>query len=138
MTIEAKSQTQVIVFDGVCVVCSRWVQFVLKHDHRHLFKFASMQSHAGRLLLSQHGLNPDDPNSLLLVSEQRAHTDTDAIICIVTQFGGLWRLVGLSRVIPRVLRDAGYRYLARNRYRWFGKSSACMVPSVQIADRFLS
>jgi predicted DCC family thiol-disulfide oxidoreductase YuxK len=132
------SQTQVIVFDGVCVLCSRWVQFVLKRDHRRVFKFASMQSHTGRSLLSQHGLNPDDPNSMLLIGMQRAHTDTDAIICIVTQFGGLWRVAALLRVIPAAWRDAGYRYMARNRYRWFGKSSTCMVPAEQIADRFLS
>jgi predicted DCC family thiol-disulfide oxidoreductase YuxK len=97
-----------------------------------------MQSSTGRALLTQHGLNPDDPNSLLLVNEQRAHTDTDAIICIVRQFGGLWRLVVLTRVIPSAWRDAWYRYLAQNRYRWFGRSSVCMTPADQAADRFLS
>ena len=138
MSSELNVTSRVIVFDGVCVLCSRWVRFVLKHDRRQLFKFASMQSSAGRMLLTQHGLNPDDPNSLLLVNEQRAHTDTDAIICIVRQFGGLWRLVVLMRVIPRAWRDAWYRVLAQNRYRWFGRSTVCMTPSEQVADRFLS
>jgi predicted DCC family thiol-disulfide oxidoreductase YuxK len=137
MSNESTPDKQVVVFDGVCMLCSRWVRFVIKHDRRRLFVFAAMQSASGRELLTRHGMNPDDPLSLLLVDAQHSYSDTDAIIRIVTQFGGLWRSTVMIRAIPRRVRDVAYRYLARNRYRWFGRHAVCMMPSADKADRFL-
>lgn len=127
----------VIVFDGVCVLCNGWVRFLLRHDRRARYRFAAMQGDAGRALLHRHGLDPDDPVSLLLIEGEAAYRDTDAILRIVTGLGGAWRLAGSLRMVPRVLRDPLYRWTARNRYRWFGRREHCFVPRANDRQRFL-
>lgn len=127
----------VIVFDGVCLLCNRWVQFIIRHDKQEQFMFASMQSVAGKTMLEKHGLNPDDPLSFLLVDESGGHVNTDAIIRILTRFGRVWKVVNVLRIIPAFIRDSSYRVIARNRYRWFGKRESCMVPNAAIANRFV-
>lgn len=141
----------VIVFDGVCVLCNGWVGFLLKHDRRGRYRFAPMQGEVGRTLLAEHGLNPDDPLSFLLIEFDRsAHaappsaprtarvsTDSTAAIRVVSGLGGLWRLFGGALAVPRALRDPLYRIVARNRYRWFGRRAACAVPGPEQASRFL-
>lgn len=130
--------SSVIVFDGVCVLCSRWVYFVLRHDRQCLYRFAAMQSEIGRALLTQHGIDPDDPFSFLLLEHDRAYTDTEAIARVLYSFGAGWTfLAGLMRVVPKSIRDASYRYVARRRYRLFGRRDVCFVPSPDTADRFL-
>ncbi|MBB4130927.1 thiol-disulfide oxidoreductase DCC family protein [Xanthomonas sp. 3075] len=126
-----------IVFDGVCLLCNGWVKFLLKHDRRGRYRFAAMQGEAGRALLQHHGLDPDDPLSFLLVDASGAWTDSDAIVRVLAGLGGLWRLAGVLRVVPRRVRDIGYRRIARNRYRWFGRSEHCMLPTPEQRARFL-
>jgi predicted DCC family thiol-disulfide oxidoreductase YuxK len=128
----------IVVFDGVCVLCSGWVRFLLARDYAERYRFAAMQSQAGRGLLAQYGLDPDDPVSFLLLEDGRAHTDSGAILRILTRLGGLWRLMALFYVVPAVLRDAAYRFVARRRYRWFGKRESCFVPTPDTADRFIA
>lgn len=128
----------VIVFDGVCVLCSRWVDFILRHDAAGRFRLAAMQGTHGRALLTSHGLSPDDPASLLLVQGDGSYTDTDAIIRVLQNFGAGWRLLGnLLKYVPRRIRDPLYRWLARNRYELFGKRSHCRLPDPAQAWRFL-
>ncbi|WP_179460408.1 thiol-disulfide oxidoreductase DCC family protein [Stenotrophomonas sp. JAI102] len=127
----------VIVFDGVCALCSRWVRFLLRFDTRGRYRFAAMQGAQGRALLQAHGLDPEDPTSFLLLDAGRAWTDTDAIIRVLTGLGGAWRLLGVLRWMPRRLRDPAYRALARNRYRWFGRHDTCFLPTAEQAARFL-
>jgi predicted DCC family thiol-disulfide oxidoreductase YuxK len=127
----------IIVFDGVCALCSGWVDFLLRHDRRQQFRFAAMQSEAGRRLLSANGLDPDDPMSFLLLDARGARTDSDAIIAVLQRLGGAWRAAGVLRLMPRRLRDALYRRLARDRYRWFGKKGACYLPAADEQHRFL-
>lgn len=128
----------VIVFDGVCALCSRWVRFLLRVDRQERYRFAAMQGTHGRVLLRQHGLDPDDPLSFLLLEDGRAWTDTDAIVRVLVGLGGPWRLAVVLRVVPRRLRDRAYRALARNRYRWFGRHDSCFLPSAEQARRFLA
>ncbi|MCD9027011.1 thiol-disulfide oxidoreductase DCC family protein [Luteimonas sp. BDR2-5] len=128
---------EVIVFDGVCVLCSGWVRFLLRRDRRGRYRFAAMQAPAGRALLQAHGLDPDDPVSFLLVGPAGARRDSDAVIAVLAGLGGPWRAAGALRLLPRGLRDAGYRWLARNRYRWFGRRAACLLPPADARDRFL-
>lgn len=127
----------VIVFDGVCVLCNGWVDFLLRHDRDGRYRFAAMQTVSGRELLAAHGLDPDDPVSFLLVDGDRAWTDTDAIVRVLQGLGGAWRLAGVMRMVPRFVRDPLYRHAARNRYRWFGRNEQCLVPTPQQASRFL-
>ncbi|WP_421575174.1 thiol-disulfide oxidoreductase DCC family protein [Stenotrophomonas maltophilia] len=136
-TVGRSAAEPVIVFDGVCALCSRWVRFVLRFDTRGRYRFAAMQGAQGRALLQAHGLDPEDPTSFLLLDAGRAWTDTDAIIRVLTGLGGAWRLLGVLRWVPRGLRDHGYRALARNRYRWFGRHDTCFLPTPEQAVRFL-
>lgn len=128
----------VIVFDGVCVLCSRWVDFILHHDRTGRFRLAAMQGTRGRTLLLAHGLSPDDPASFLLVDGGQGYSDTDAIARVLHQLGGRWRGTATAlRMIPRPLRDPTYRWIARHRYRLFGKRSQCRLPEPEQAWRFI-
>lgn len=136
----------VIVFDGVCVLCNGWVRFLLRHDRRKRYRFAAMQGEAGRALLAQHGLDPDDPVSFLLIEYDLDHdgampprvsTDTTAIRRVIAGLGGLWRVAHLAALLPGFVRDPLYRLVARNRYRLFGQHDACMVPLPEERARFL-
>lgn len=135
--IPSTKPSAIIVFDGVCVLCNGWVQFLLKHDREARYRFAAMQGETGRALLQQHGLDPDDPLSFLLVEDSIAHTDSDAILRVVTSLGGMWRIFAVLGWVPSSLRDPLYRLIARNRYRWFGQRDHCLVPSVDQRLRFL-
>jgi len=134
----------VILYDGVCALCNRAVRFVLKHDRRDHFRFAALQSEAARRLLRPHRvdlsqlntvcilLNPGQPTEKLLIQ-------SDAAIAVLAQLGGIWWFASfLFRIIPRPLRDWGYRFLARHRYQIFGKHDTCPLPDPKDADRFLS
>lgn len=128
----------VIVFDGVCVLCSRWVDFIVRHDRGHRFRLAAMQGSHGRALLAAHGLSADDPVSLLLVQNGRGYTDTDAIARVLRGLGRRWRILGTTLPwLPRPLRDGVYRWVARHRYRLFGRRDQCRLPATDEAWRFL-
>ncbi|MEO7325769.1 MAG: thiol-disulfide oxidoreductase DCC family protein [Dokdonella sp.] len=127
----------IIVFDGVCVLCNGWVRFLLRHDRADRYRFAAMQSASGRALLAAHGLDADDPSSLLLIEHGRAWINTDAIRRIVAGLGGGWRIAHAIGILPRPLRDGLYRTIARNRYRWFGRHEACSLPTPEQRARFL-
>ncbi len=126
----------VIVFDGICVLCNGWVKFLLRHDRHGRYRFAAMQGASGRLLLATHGLDPDDPASFLLADAQGMHTDSDAIVRVLTGLGGVWKIASLARLVPGTLRDRLYRMVARRRYRWFGTTS-CAIPTPEQRARFL-
>lgn len=136
MSIEARPP--VIVFDGVCLLCSRWVHFLLKHDRAQRYHFAAMQSHSGRELLAGHGLDPDSPLSFLLVEAGHGYTDTRAIVQILRGLGQRrWRWLGNAlRIVPRWLGDPAYRFVARHRYRIFGQSRSCFMPTPEQRARF--
>ncbi|MBA0449539.1 thiol-disulfide oxidoreductase DCC family protein [Stenotrophomonas maltophilia] len=133
----ADGGSAVIVFDGVCALCNRWVRFLLRFDRKGRYHFAAMQGAQGSALLRTHGLDPQDPASFLLLDAQGAWTDTDAILRVLVGLGGAWRFSGVLRLLPRTWRDAAYRVLARNRYRWFGRHDACHLPAPEYLARFL-
>ena len=127
----------VVVFDGVCVLCSGGVRFLVPRDRAGRFRFAAMQTETGRRLLARHGIDPDDPVSFLLLEGGRAYTDSSAALRILVLLGGWWRLAGVLYVVPRFLRDAVYRFVARRRYRWFGRRETCFMPTAETAHHFL-
>jgi predicted DCC family thiol-disulfide oxidoreductase YuxK len=129
---------RILVFDGVCVLCSRWVHFVLRRDRAGRYLFAAMQTPGGRRLLVEHGIDPDDPISFLLLEQGYGYMDTDAIVRVLRGFGGGWRMLALLvSIVPRFIRDPAYRWIARHRYRLFGQRETCLVPTPDVADRFL-
>ena len=118
-----------IVYDGHCYLCSGWVRFLERHRIEPPFQLVPMQSTVGRALLEQHGIDPDDPSTFLVLDAGRILTVGDAAIHIIAALGGAWRLIHIVRIVPRRARDAMYCWLARNRYRWFGRRPTCYLPS---------
>jgi predicted DCC family thiol-disulfide oxidoreductase YuxK len=134
MSVEA-GRGPVIVFDGICVLCNGWVRFLLRHDPAGRYRFAAMQSRSGRALLAAHGLDADDPASLLLLEQGQAWTDSEAIKRVLVGLGA-WKLTAFMSLVPRPVRDPPDRMVARNRYRWFG-TTACHVPTLAQRANFL-
>jgi predicted DCC family thiol-disulfide oxidoreductase YuxK len=125
----------------VCNLCNGFVQFVIRHDAAGRFRFAALQSDAGRALLLAQGLTPAavaaDPESVLLFSGGRLYSHSAAVLRIAAGLGGVWRIAALARVLPAAWRDAVYRFVARHRYRWFGRQESCMLPTPALKARFL-
>ena len=122
------SNARVIVFDGICHVCSGGVGFLALHRIDPPFELIPMQSAEGNALLGKYGIDAQDPTTFLVLDRGLVLTESDASIHIMTAMGGLWRLAVVARVIPHAWRDGLYRLLARNRYRWFGRRATCYVP----------
>jgi predicted DCC family thiol-disulfide oxidoreductase YuxK len=126
-----------VVFDGVCNLCSALVQFVIRHDPAAKFRFAAIQSEIGREISQSYGLDPADLQTFVFISDGKMHVRSDAAIEVVSRFGGAWRFFTVFRLVPRVARDWIYSVIARNRYRWFGRKDVCMIPTPEIKERFL-
>lgn len=132
-----ESDHPIIVFDAECVLCSANAQFVLRHDRRGHFRLASMQGTVGEALYHKFGIDPADPETLIVVSGDQALRDSTAALAIWSGLGWPWRALTILRVVPALLRDPLYRLIARNRYRLFGKRQTCWMPKPEQADRVL-
>jgi predicted DCC family thiol-disulfide oxidoreductase YuxK len=129
----------IVLFDGVCNLCSGAVQFIVERDPRARFKFASIQSDSGKELMREHGIAipSGDPTSIVLVEDGRAFQKSSAAVRIARGLRFPWSLLAASWIVPRFVRDWVYGIVARNRYRWFGKKEVCMVPTPELRARFL-
>jgi predicted DCC family thiol-disulfide oxidoreductase YuxK len=137
MPTESPDDESIVLFDGVCNLCSGFVQFVLPRDEAGQYRFASLQSDAGQALLAEHDLPRDELESVVLIEDGESHVKSAAIIRIATGLGGAYRLLSPFRYVPRSLRDRIYDFVADHRYRWFGKKDRCMMPSEDVESRFL-
>ena len=122
-----EAEERIVVFDGLCNLCTGGARWLEKHPPRPPFRLVPMQSELGRALLTQHGYDPDDPLTFLVLDGRQCLIQADAWIHLVTAAGGVWRFIGAARVIPRTWRDLVYRFIAQNRYRWFGRRDACYL-----------
>jgi predicted DCC family thiol-disulfide oxidoreductase YuxK len=129
--------SSLIVFDGECVMCSANARFVLRHDRRRRFRLTTAQGPLGSALYRHFGLRPDEEGTILVLKGGRLLTDSDAVIAIPVGLGWPWRAAAAFRIAPRPLRDAVYRLVARNRFRWFGRRETCWRPEPADADRIL-
>lgn len=127
----------VIVFDALCVLCSANARFVLKHDRREHFRLASMQGETGAALYRRFGIDPANPETIILVDGDDIRRDSDAVLAIYAGLGWPWRAAAVLRLVPRLLRDPVYRLIARNRYRLFGRRETCWLPTAEQARRVL-
>jgi predicted DCC family thiol-disulfide oxidoreductase YuxK len=128
MSASDPSVDRLMVFDGYCHLCSGWARFLRRHPVAPPFRLVAMQSDAGRTLLIAHDIDPVDPTTFLVIEGNRVLRESDAALHVVAALGGAWRMLGIVRLLPRSLRDALYRLLARNRYRWFGRRAVCYLP----------
>lgn len=127
-----------ILFDGVCNLCTHSVQFVIQRDAKQQFRFASIQSDLGQKVLQQYGLSTTKINTVVLLNNNQIYTHSTAALHIAQHLGGLWQLASLALWIPAPLRDIVYTFVAQNRYRWFGKQESCWLPTPELKNRFLS
>ena len=125
-----KLSMSVLLFDGVCNLCNTSVKWVLLRDKKGEFKFAAIQSEAGQSLLKSFGLDNQPLESVILISGRQAY--------IKSKLGGIWTIALVFRLVPRPVRDAIYDWVAKNRYRWFGKQEQCLLPQPEWKDRFLN
>ena len=127
----------IVLFDAECVLCTANARFILRHDHRERFQLASMQGQVGAGLFCAHGLEPADPATILVIDDGRVRRDSEAVLAIYEALGFPWAVAGMLRIVPTALRDRIYRWIARNRYRLFGKRSTCWVPQPEQRHRVL-
>jgi len=127
----------IILFDGVCNLCNSSVQFVLKHDKKQHFVFAALQSDVARELLLQYPKEIIEKDSINLIENRKIHTESTAALLILKEFGGVWYVLQFFWIIPKSIRDILYHFIAKNRYRWFGKREVCMIPDENEKDRFI-
>ncbi len=127
----------IVVFDAQCLLCNGWVQFLLRHDRQGVVRFASIQGATGKGLLAEAGLKVDGLQTLLVVDGARSWQNTSAILRVLDALGWPWRLALGAWLVPTPLRDMLYRWVARNRYRFFGRTETCAIPPPDYAERFL-
>lgn len=127
----------VILFDGVCNLCNTSVQWVLKRDRKGQFRFAALQSDTGQRLLERFGQSRESFDTVLLLDGDQLFTRSDAAIEITRRLGRPWSWLALLRRMPKHWRDAMYDWIARRRYRWFGRRETCMLPRPEWKDRFV-
>jgi predicted DCC family thiol-disulfide oxidoreductase YuxK len=125
----------IILFDGVCSLCSASVQFIIARDPHAVFRFASLQSETGEALREKFGVPEMD--SLVLLEDGRYYTKSSAILRICRRLAGAWKLFYIFRLVPKPLRDNVYDFVAKHRYEWFGKRGHCLMPTPDIRARFL-
>lgn len=128
---------RLVLFDGVCVLCSGWVNFVITRDPGQRYRFVAVQSELGRALAARFGIEADAPQSNVVIRDARAWFKGDSALQVWRDLPG-WRWTRLFRALPRPLRNRVYDLVARNRYRLFGRHDACLVPSPDIRSRFLA
>jgi predicted DCC family thiol-disulfide oxidoreductase YuxK len=130
-------QNQVILFDGLCNLCSSVVQFVIKRDKKGLFKFASLQSAFGQSLLQQQQLSSTAFHSFVLYTNGKIYTKSTGALRVARHLSAPWPVLYLFLIIPVFIRNGVYDFIAKNRYRWFGKKAACWVPTPELKIKFL-
>jgi len=128
---------KVIVFDGVCNFCNAFVDFVMRHDPQGIFKFGTLQSGQAQEILRRLGLHSEDFETFLLLEQGQVFTKSTAALKIAKCLSGPWPLLMIFLIVPRLIRDGIYDFIARRRYRWMGKRDTCRVPSSAERERFV-
>lgn len=127
----------VVLFDGVCNLCSSTVQFIIKHDKKKQFRFASLQSNFGQEVMKHFGLPVNELNSFILLEQGKIYTKSTGALRLTKKLDGLLPLLYAFIIVPPFIRNAVYSFVAKNRYKWFGKKEACWLPTPELRKRFL-
>jgi predicted DCC family thiol-disulfide oxidoreductase YuxK len=124
---EINSEKSIVLFDGFCNLCSAAVQFIIKHDKKKKFQFASLQSEFGINILLEHALPTTNFNTLVLVQNGKVSTQSTGALKIARSLSGLWPICYIAIILPKFIRDAFYNWIAKNRYKWFGRKEVCTI-----------
>ena len=127
----------IVLFDGVCNLCNRVVQFIIKRDKKKQFLFASLQGKTGQEVLKKFNLSPTDFDSFVVLDGDKIYTRSTAALRMLKKMNGGWNLLYAFIIVPRYIRNAVYDWIARNRYKWYGKRDECMIPTPELKERFL-
>lgn len=127
----------IVLFDGVCNLCNSSVNFIIDNDKHNRFRFASLQSEAGQRLLQKFLLEEREFDSIVLVCNDNYYIKSDAVLRIVREFSGLWRVLYCFKILPGSFRNYLYDIIAGNRYKWFGKKDSCRIPTPELKEKFL-
>lgn len=135
---ELPENKKIILFDGVCNLCDGAVQFIIKHDKKDVFRYASLQSEIGKKLVAERGMDPEEIDSIMLIEPGVAYyRKSTAALEIARDLSGGYSLLKNFLFIPEIMRDGVYDFIANNRYRWFGKKEQCMIPTPELKAKFL-
>lgn len=127
-----------ILFDGICNLCTASVRFIIKHDPTAIFKFSSLQSETGKNLLSKYNFSSPGLDSFILIQNNVIYSRSTAALIVAKQLKGAIKLLYGFIIVPPFIRNGVYKFIARNRYKWFGKKESCLVPSSDMQARFLN
>lgn len=133
----SESPNNIILFDGVCNFCNSSVNKIIKHDKKNRFKFAALQSEIGKKLLEKHSIDSTKTDSIILIENDVAFIKSAAILKISKHLNGMYPLAYGFIIIPSFLRNFVYDFIARNRYKWWGKKDSCMIPTAEVKSKFI-
>jgi predicted DCC family thiol-disulfide oxidoreductase YuxK len=136
-TLLYETEHPIILFDGVCNLCSSSVQYIIKRDKRNLFRFASLQSDVGQTILAKHNLSTSALDSFLLVQGGKTYKKSTGALRVAKQLSGLSKLSYAFIIIPEFIRDSVYTFIGNHRYKWFGKKESCWLPTAELRSKFL-
>lgn len=128
---------KIILFDGVCNLCNGAINFIIKHDPKGIFKFASLQGETGKKLLAQHNIDPQETDSIVLIDNDQVSVKSSAALRIAKNLNQGYPFLFGFMIIPTFIRNGVYDFIAANRYKWFGKKESCMLPTPELRSRFL-
>lgn len=137
MNLPNNIDSKIILFDGVCNFCNYWVNYIIDHDKKNIFKFAALQSEEGRVLLDKFELPKDDFDSFILISQNKVYKKSSAAFAITKDLSGWVKIFTPFRFLPQSLTDFVYDLVAKNRYKFFGKKEACRIPTKEERAKFL-
>ncbi len=129
---------KVILFDGVCNLCNSSVNFVIRHDKKGVFKFAPLQSDFGEQALKKYGINTKDTDSIILIDNNKYYIKSSAALHIAKHLSGAYPLLFCFMIVPKFIRNWVYDYVAKNRYKWYGKKESCMIPRPELKKKFIN
>jgi predicted DCC family thiol-disulfide oxidoreductase YuxK len=136
--VDIPKNKKVILFDGVCNLCNNAVKIVIKFDQKNTFLFAAIQSESGKKIIEYLDIDTSKTDSIILYKPRVSYEiKSTAALNVMNGFGGIWRITTLAFIFPKVFRDFIYDYIAKNRYKWFGKKDNCMIPTTALKAKFL-
>lgn len=135
---EFPKEKKIILFDGICNLCNDSVINVIKRDKKNIFLFTALQSEAGQKILKEIGVDTVEMDSVILyIPEKAYYKKAPAALRIMNEFGGVWKLTQIFRILPAFFNNFFYDIIAKNRYKWFGKKDSCMIPTPELKAKFL-
>ena len=132
-----KTAKKILLFDGVCNLCNSSVTYVIQRDKKDLFRFAALQEPAGQQLIEKYQIDTSKTDSIILIENGKAYTKSTAALRVARHLGGAYPLLYGFMIVPNFIRNWVYDFVARNRYKWYGKKDSCMIPTPELKSKFL-